>query len=148
MLGDAILKKILLGFLMIFSSVVFAYNNSVVVKITNATGTDCVLERQTAIYGYVSDPITVPNAIFSDQTIVFRMQSDDSKRKSILLTYACGENRMASFLTDITPFQGMLVSDGYILKANKIVLQLSEEHNETGKFGDKSPIEVYWRLTR
>ncbi len=35
------------------------------------------------------------------------MKSDKGRRKSILLAYACGENRTASFFTDITPFQGI-----------------------------------------
>lgn len=146
--GDAILKKILFGFLMLFSSVIFAKNNPVIVKITNATGTDCVLEKQTALYGYVSDPTTVPHAIFSDQTIVFRMQSEEGRRKLILLTYTCGDNGIASFFTDITPFQGMFLSHGYVLKTNKIHLYFSEEHNDTGHIADNSPIVVQWRLTR
>ncbi len=70
------------------------------------------------------------------------MKSDKGRRKSILLAYACGENRTASFFTDITPFQGMLVSDGYVLKANKINLYFSEKQNDTGHMADKSPIEV------
>ena len=76
------------------------------------------------------------------------MKSDKGRRKSILLAYACGENRTASFFTDITPFQGIQVSDGYVLKANKINLYFSEKHNDTGHMADKSPIEVLWRLTR
>ena len=146
--GDVILKKILFSCLMLFSSFIFADNNPAIVKITNATGTDCVLEKQTVIYGYVSDPTTIPNAIFSDQTIVFTLKSNEGKRKSILLTYACGDNRTATFFTDITPFQGMLVSNVYELKSNKIHLYFSEERNQTGHIYDKSPVEVHWRLTR
>ena len=142
------MNKILSTGLLLFSTAIFAYSNTVVVKITNATGTDCVLEKQIVTYGYVSDPLTIPDAIFSDQTMTFTMRSYDDHRKSILLAYACGENRTATIYTDISNFQGMLVSDGYVIKSDKIHLYFTEEHNETGRFYDKSPIVVSWRLTR
>ncbi|HVT63261.1 MAG TPA: hypothetical protein VHD33_07245 [Legionellaceae bacterium] len=141
------LKRILCTCLILASSIIFAHNNPVIVKIANATGIDCVLEKQMALYGDVSDATPIPKAIFRDQTISFTMQSHESRRKAIVLNYTCG-NRSALFLTDITPFQGMLVSSGYELKSNNIHLDFSEVHNETGRILDKSPVEVYWRLTR
>lgn len=142
------MKKFLSTSLLLFSTAIFAYNHTVGVKITNATGTDCVLEKQIVTHGYISDPLTIPDAIFSDQTMTFTMRSYDGHRKSILLAYACGENRTATIYTDINHFQGMSLSDGYAIKSNKIHLYFTEEHNETGRFYDNSPIVVSWRLTR
>lgn len=143
------MKKILFSCLILFSSATFANNHSVIVKITNATETDCLLEKQIAINSAVSDPVSLPETIFIGQTMVFTMQSHDRhKRCSIFLTYVCGDSRTVAFFTDITPFQGMLVSEGYVIKSNKIHLDFSEEHNNTGSIADKSPIEIHWRLGR
>lgn len=147
-MGDMILKHILIFFFILFSSTIYANNNSVIVRITNATGADCVLEKQLALFGYVDENGSIPNAILSDQTIVFTMKSDEGRRNAILLSYACDDNRSITFFTDITPFQGMLVSDGFVVKASKIYTTFAEEHNETGRMSDSSPIEVHWRLTR
>ena len=134
---------------MLFSGIIFAENNPVTVNITNATGTDCVLEKQTVLYGYISDPITIPNVIFSDQSIEFTMKSNKNKRKSILLAYACGDDRSATFFTDITYVQHQSFSKGFGLKSHKIHLYFTEERNKThNNIYDTSPVKVNWRLTR
>ena len=126
------MKKILLSCFLLLSTPILAESvDQFLIKISNAMPTDCTLKDQVILFGHVSDHTTT-----------------SGRRKSILLAYACGDNRTASFFTDITPFQGMLVSDGYVLKANKINLYFSEKHNDTGHMADKSPIEVLWRLTR
>ena len=135
--------------LILFSSTLYAYNNPAIVRITNATGTDCVLEKHIPLYGVLAENESIPNVIFSDQTIVFTIKpNEEERRKAVLLSYACGDNRSITIFTDITSFQGMFISDGYVLKTNQIHTTFSEEHNETGHSGDKSAIEVHWRLTR
>lgn len=142
-------KKILILCSLLCSPVVLAKSNDVILNITNATGTDCVLKKHLQLYGDAVDPIEFPTSIFSDQTIAITMKSNvDTNRKSILLAYECGDEFSATFLTDISPFQGMFVSDGYVLKSNKMHLYFSEDHNRTGHMSDSSPVKVSWRLTR
>ena len=129
---DLIWKKIFLICFLLLSTPLLAESvDQFLIKISNAMPTDCTLKDQVILFGHVSDHATT-----------------SGRRKSILLAYACGDNPTAIFFTDITPFQGMLVSDGYVLKANKINLYFSEKQNDTGHMADKSPIEVLWRLTR
>ncbi|MGV3740567.1 MAG: hypothetical protein ACO1N3_04685 [Gammaproteobacteria bacterium] len=142
-------KKILVICSLLFSSVALASANDVIVHISNATGTDCILKKHLQLYGDLFDPLELPTSIFSDQSITITMKSSaDKDRKAILLAYECGENFSATFLTDISPFQGMLISDGYVLKSNKMHLYFSEDHNKTGHISDRSPVKVSWRLTR
>ena len=144
-------KKIGILYLLLFSLPALAdFTNPASITVTNATGTDCVLTNQIPVFGFLSDPTVLPTALFKDQTITINMRSDEKNRhrKSLLLSYECGENMTATFFTDITPFQGMLVSDGYTLKNNKMQLYFSESQNDTGRFYNKSPLKVHWHLTR
>ena len=142
-------KKMLVICSLLFSSVILANTNDVILTISNATGTDCILKKNLQLYGDLFDPIEFPTGIFSDQSISITMKSNaDTNRKAILLAYECGDNLSATFLTDISPFQGMLESDGFVLKSNKMHLYFSEDHNKTGHMLDRSPVKVSWRLTR
>lgn len=107
-------------------------------------------EKKVPIYGYIVNPLDIPNVLFKDQTMIFNLnsKSDHRYRKSLLLSYECGEGLNATFFTDISPFQGMLVSDGYILKREKMNLSFAENHNLSGRFSDHSAVTVNWRLTR
>jgi hypothetical protein len=161
MIGVKILKKILLTCFMCLSSNLFALCDknevidSLVVKITNATGADCVLEKNIATNGYISDPILFPEALLDKQTVVITMKPyfDQRtstmcgyRRKSILLAYRCGEDRSATFFTDTIPFQGMLETDATIIRANKLALVFKETYNESGRFQNNAPVMVEWTL--
>ena len=160
-MGVKIVKKILLACFMCLSSNLFAFCDkdiaidSVVVKVTNATGADCVLKKSIPTDGYISDPIILPDAILDKQTIAITMKpySDQRtstlcgyKRKSIMLAYRCGEDRSVTFFTDIMPFQGRLLSGGRIIRANQIHADIKEEDNESGRFKNHSPVMLKWTL--
>ena len=145
------LKKIGVIFSLLCSSAILANtSNPASISITNTTGTDCILKKKVPIYGYIVNPLDIPNVLFKDQTMIFNLNSkgDHRYRKSLLLSYECGEGLNATFFTDISPFQGMLVSDGYILKREKMNLSFAENHNLSGRFSDHSAVTVSWRLTR
>lgn len=143
-------KKIFVIFLLWFSPFAVANtDNDVQIKITNATGSDCILKKQLSLYGDLVQPSDLSMDILRDQSIMFTMKSDtDSNRKAILLAYDCNDDFSATFLTDVAPFQGMLVSSSRVLNAQKIHLYFTEDYNESGQMYNHSPIKVSWRLTR
>ena len=82
------MKTILLCCLLFFSTSIWAADESdrVVIKISNDTGSDCILKKQAVINGKISDAITFQKEIFRDQTITFSMNSKGkgTRRKAIV----------------------------------------------------------------
>lgn len=158
--GVNVLKKILFAGFMCLASNCMAFcdqnaiADSVIVQVTNATGSDCVLEKAIATYGHISEPTLLPDAILNGQTLSFTLKPDSEqssstlcgyKRKALLLAYSCGENRSAKFLTDVWPFQGMLDVLPRNIRAEKIHLDF-KIHNESGRYKNNSPVTVQWTL--
>ena len=129
------MKTILLYCLLFFSTNIWAEDESdrVVIKISNDTGSDCILKKQAVINGKLSDPIAFQTVIFRDQTMTFSMDSAGilTRRKAIVLSYACGEEQDVTIFTDISRYDGMFLTTGHRLYAKHIYARFIEEHNRS-----------------
>lgn len=143
------MKKILLLCLWFFSTPLLAYQDEAIIKITNATDADCVLTKKTLLYGYITNDSQLPDAIFRDQTIEFKMRSGEPLRfgvrkdKMLLLTYHCADNQEATLYANISPFQETLFSFPQISTSG------TQKHMkiETKTF-DTEPLQVHWTLKK
>jgi len=142
------MKKILLLGLILYSTVLLAYEDQVIIKITNATDSDCVLTKSTLIYGKISEG-WLPDAIFRDQTVDFRMSSGAQLRfgvrkdKMLLLTYRCADNQEATLFANISPFQDSFFNSPQISTFSE------PKHMEVEtQTSDIDPLQVHWTLKK
>ncbi len=126
-----------------------AYDDRVMITITNATDADCVLTNKTFLYGQVFDDSPLPDTIFRDQTIVFKMHSSVplrfGARKDImfLLTYHCADKQEATLFSNISPFQDSFFTTPQIsTSATQTQMQAKAEQIST------YPLHVHWTLTK
>ncbi|MCR9191915.1 MAG: hypothetical protein NXI01_04575 [Gammaproteobacteria bacterium] len=147
------MKKILLIGLIFCSTGIWASPDQVNIKIANDSGKDCLLEKQTILYGHVSDYTSIPDAIYHDQSIKFSLRSEPyrlgfHKDKWIVLTYACG-NQSITLFTRIEQFQGMYFSHSKVFDVeHDLHATFKETRNNSGRAYDQSPIEIQWTLTQ
>ncbi len=137
------MKKILLVCLWLCSTSLLAYDDQVIIKITNATDGDCVLTKKTFLYGYISDGGQLPDVLFRDQTIDFRMRSQEPLRfgvrkdKIFLLTYHCADNQKITLFANISPFQDSFFSSPQISTSGA-----------KAEFITTYPLQVHWTLIK
>lgn len=143
------MKKILLICLLLCSTPLLAYDDRVIVTITNATDADCVLKEKTLLYGQIFDDSPLPDAIFRDQTIVFRMHSSTplrfGARKDImfLLTYHCADNQEATLFSHIFPFQ-----DSFFAEPHMSSSETATQMHAKSELISTYPLQVHWTLTK
>ncbi|MCX7091538.1 MAG: hypothetical protein NTU48_08825 [Legionellales bacterium] len=146
------MKTILLCCLLFFSTSIWAEDESdrVVIKISNDTGSDCVLKKQAVLNGQISNSISFQKEIFRGQTMEFSMSSEGkyTRRKAIVLSYACGEEQDVTIFTDINRYDRMFLTEGYMLNAKHIYARFVEEHNRSWSASDQSFIILHWIFYR
>lgn len=123
--------------------------DTVIMKISNDTGYDCVATKYFVLNGRISDRIYFQEVILRDQTMTFSMNSegDQTERKAIVIGYKCGDDQNVTFLTDVNEADEMYVTYGRVISSQHIHAHFEEEYNKSWYY-DASPIVLHWTFYR
>ncbi len=151
--------KIILGILIVTHlSPVFARScETLYITIKNQSHGDCVLEKQYVIHGKLFPNSTVPEVIFRDQEVHFKMIGDySSPELDVLLTYQCGNDQTISFysrkpesrsirITRNIPIHFYKKDKSTVVEVKNMAGKFTSELCHNGDYGySKKPNKINW----